>query len=202
MQEEYLEKISELFLTYGLRSSSMDEIATHLKISKKTLYEIFENKDDLVNQVMLYRQNKEEKEFYARISGKDPIKIIMIIQSLVLDSINSSATFNIYDLKKYHPNVYEILIRHHTEKWQDFITEILSEGIKSGLFRKDIDLDLETYMFGYLMMHLKQPEIAKNLGFPLKTIIHSLCNNFIRAMATPKGIEIFENYNKTPESNI
>ena len=55
-KEELLASISELFLKYGLRSTSMDDIATHLKISKKTLYQQFTNKDDVVEQVMLYRR--------------------------------------------------------------------------------------------------------------------------------------------------
>ena len=51
-REELLENISELFLKYGLRSTSMDDICSHLKISKKTLYQYFSNKDDLVEQIM------------------------------------------------------------------------------------------------------------------------------------------------------
>ena len=54
-KEELLANISDLFLTYGLRSTSMEDICNYLKISKKTLYHIFENKDDVVEQVMLYR---------------------------------------------------------------------------------------------------------------------------------------------------
>ena len=56
-REELLENISELFLKYGLRSTSMDDICSHLKISKKTLYQYFSNKDDLVEQIMMHRRN-------------------------------------------------------------------------------------------------------------------------------------------------
>ena len=54
-KDELVQKISDLFLTFGLRSTSMDDIANHLKISKKTLYQYFGNKDDVVEQVMLFR---------------------------------------------------------------------------------------------------------------------------------------------------
>lgn len=56
-REELLENISELFLKYGLRGTSMDDICSHLKISKKTLYQYFSNKDDLVEQIMMHRRN-------------------------------------------------------------------------------------------------------------------------------------------------
>ena len=59
-KEELLENISELFLKYGLRSTSMDDICSHLKISKKTLYQHFSNKDDVVEQVLLYRRNSHQ----------------------------------------------------------------------------------------------------------------------------------------------
>ena len=61
LKEELVAAISGLFLTYGLRSTSMDDIAAHLKVSKKTLYQIFENKDDVVEQVVFYRLRKDGK---------------------------------------------------------------------------------------------------------------------------------------------
>ena len=62
LKEELVAAISGLFLTYGLRSTSMDDIAAHLKVSKKTLYQIFENKDDVVEQVVFYRFEKRREE--------------------------------------------------------------------------------------------------------------------------------------------
>lgn len=62
LKEELVGCISDLFLKYGLRSTSMDDMANHLKVSKKTLYQIFENKEDVVEQVMYYRLENLRKE--------------------------------------------------------------------------------------------------------------------------------------------
>ena len=65
-KEKLLEDISELFLKFGLRSTSMDDIANHLKISKKTLYQYFENKDNVVEEVMLFRIRDRANRHYIK----------------------------------------------------------------------------------------------------------------------------------------
>lgn len=76
MKEELLANISDLFLRFGLRSTSMDDIASHLKISKKTLYQQFANKDDVVEQVMLYRRKERIKNTNTKeLEGLNPIEI-------------------------------------------------------------------------------------------------------------------------------
>lgn len=80
-KEELLENISELFLKYGLRSTSMDDICSHLKISKKTLYQYFSNKDDLVEQIMMLRINDHRKQKdIEELKQHNSIEIMLSIQ--------------------------------------------------------------------------------------------------------------------------
>ena len=107
-REELLENISELFLKYGLRSTSMDDICSHLKISKKTLYQYFSNKDDLVEQIMMHRRNnyRTQKDI-EELKQHNSIEIMLTIRDHIIRSFNSRIPANLFDLKKYHPDVYQ-----------------------------------------------------------------------------------------------
>ena len=107
-REELLENISELFLKYGLRSTSMDDICSHLKISKKTLYQYFSNKDDLVEQIMMHRRNnyRTQKDI-EELKQHNSVEIMLTIRDHIIRSFNSRMPANLFDLKKYHPDVYQ-----------------------------------------------------------------------------------------------
>lgn len=108
VKEEMVESISDIFLKYGLRSTSMDDICSHLKISKKTLYQYFHNKDEIVEKVMDFRAKSnfrkgEHNELYAL----NAVHIFLTMKLFMLEEFNALLPANIYDMKKYHPNVFE-----------------------------------------------------------------------------------------------
>ena len=128
-REELLENISELFLKYGLRSTSMDDICSHLKISKKTLYQYFSNKDDLVEQIMMHRRNnyRTQKDI-EELKQHNSVEIMLTIRDHIIRSFNSRMPANLFDLKKYHPDVYQRV----NNKDQIFIQNLFNEVIDKG----------------------------------------------------------------------
>ena len=181
-KEELLASISELFLKYGLRSTSMDDIATHLKISKKTLYQQFTNKDDVVEQVMLYRRRVRIKN--ANTEGLDklnPIEVISRIKDFMESDLGSRIPANYYDMKKYHPAVYQ---------------KVVDSGIKKKYFKDDVDKELQLYLLGKQLQFLREPEVISQIIYPLSVIITTIFVNFIYAVSTEKGIKEFERLKK------
>ena len=85
----------------------MDDICSHLKISKKTLYQYFSNKDDLVEQIMMHRRNnyRTQKDI-EELKQHNSIEIMLTIRDHIIRSFNSRMSANLFDLKKYHPDVY------------------------------------------------------------------------------------------------
>ena len=111
LKEELVAAISGLFLTYGLRSTSMDDIAAHLKVSKKTLYQIFENKDDVVEQVVFYRfEKRREENAPDELLRMSPVQFLYNIKRHILADLNTQLPANYFDVKKYHPEVYGVEI--------------------------------------------------------------------------------------------
>lgn len=193
IKEELLENISELFLKYGLRSTSMDDICSHLKISKKTLYQIFSNKDDVVEQVLFHRRNNYRiLKIRAELRRHNAINIMLLLRDHIVSSLNSQMPANLFDLKKYHPDVYERINELDQVLIHDLMTEVIKKGIDEGYFRKDINKDIQVYLFVKQMAFLGELEMVSKVKYPLDSIVTTIVENVIRSFANPKGLEELE----------
>jgi len=192
-RHQLLAAISDLFLKFGLRSTSMDDIANHLKISKKTLYQQFSNKDDVVEQVFLYRREKIiENTDVNELIKRNPIEVIYEIRNFMVSDLGSRLPANHFDLKKYHPAVYERIARHEETSTREFFIALLDHGIKQKYFKEETDKKLQLYLLSKQLHFLKDPEIISKLEYPLAVIISTIFSNFIYAISTEKGIKEFE----------
>ena len=193
VKEDMIEDISDLFLKYGLRSTSMEDICTHLKISKKTLYQFFANKDDVVEQVMLQRRNNRRvKEDIENLLQQNALEALLLIRDHVISDYSSRLPANMFDIKKYHPEVYEKILQLDVEFSYTTLRKLLNNGIKSGYFRKDLHLDIQIYLFTKQMSFLGEPEMIRSIQYPMNDIISTIMENFIRSISTPKGISELE----------
>ena len=192
-KETLLAGISDLFLKYGLRSTSMDDMASHLNISKKTLYQYFTNKDDVVEQVMVYRHELlRHHEDLQELTQKNAIEIIQQLKHFLARELNSRMPANWHDIKKYHPTVYKKLKEEEEKAKQEFLRILLDKGIEEGFFRKDIDKKLQIYLLSTPLTYLGDPELISRLEYPVYTIVCTILDNFARAIATEKGLKEIE----------
>lgn len=193
LKDELLENISDLFLKYGLRSTSMEDICTHLKISKKTLYQLYTNKDDIVEQVMMYRRNNHNtQQKLEKLRQLDSIHMMLTIRDRIIENFNSRLPANLFDLKKYHPEVYKKANKIDQEAIQGLFNEIIDKGIKEGNFRTDINQEVQVYLFVKQMLILSEPELISEIKYPISTIISTIVENTLRSFVTPKGNKILE----------
>lgn len=192
-KEELLENISDLFLKYGLRSTSMDDICSHLKISKKTLYQFFSNKDDLVEQVFLHRRsNKRIKKDMEKLKQHNSIKIMLSIRDHIITSLNSRMPANLFDLKKYHPDIYERVNQKDQLFIHSLFNEVIDKGIREGYFRTDINREVQVYLFVKQMAFFGEPEMISEIKYPLEVIVSTIVENVIRSFATASGMKELE----------
>lgn len=193
LKEELLENISDLFLKYGLRSTSMEDICTHLKISKKTLYQLFSNKDDIVEQVMVYRRNNyHTQQQLKKLRQLDAIHMMLNIRDHIIENFNSRLPANLFDLKKYHPKVYKKANKIDQEAIQALFNEIINKGIQEGNFRSSINQEVQVYLFVKQMLILSEPELISEIKYPIATIVSTIVENTLRSFVTPQGQEILE----------
>ena len=172
----------------------MDDIASHLRISKKTLYQYFENKDDVVEQVMLHRLHLQHAhERLQEMGGQNPITLINHVKRYVIEIYNTRQPANDFDMKKYHPEVYAKVKRTAEEVTRAFLTALIDQGIAQGYFRENIDRDLQIYLINTPLRYLGDPDLRMNMEYPISTVVCTIFDNFARAIATEKGLREIEN---------
>jgi predicted transcriptional regulator len=195
IKERIIAKAREQFFRYGIKSVTMDDIASELGISKKTIYQHFEDKDELVYQLMLTEIATDECEWDELNKGSsNVVEKTMKSMDLCKDSfteINPSAFF---DIKKYHPRTWK-LFQEHKEKFVfEMIKKDLVEGIEQGFFRADIKVDILTRMRLEQVEMGFDPNIFPPSKFKMVDVQLTLLDHFMRGMLTEKGLEIYQHY--------
>ena len=145
--ENILEKVGELYNKYGIKSVTMDDVARELGMSKKTLYQYIENKNDLVSKVLDYHLFEKDCSF-KKISKKNlnAIEELLEVGVQIIKSIKDYNPSTEYDLKKYYPELFKKLHTVRKERMFESIIKNIQKGKKEGLFRDDLDEEIITKM--------------------------------------------------------
>ena len=127
MREKILEKSEELFLNLGFKSVTMDEIASSLGVSKKTIYKYFKNKTELIAAVTAYMFDKVSCGIDGICALKmNPIDEIFSIKRFVMDHLKDEKSSPQYQLQKYYPKIYASLMQKQFDVMQDCVIDNLN----------------------------------------------------------------------------
>lgn len=142
-QEKWLRRIAELFMRLGIKSLTMDDVARELGISKKTLYQFVENKDDLVKKVIELHLSQEcnRSEEVARLAKDALDEMLIVIKESVGDMQSMKANI-VYELQKYHRDAWDLLQDYQRGFLFKIVKDNLERGIQEGYYRNDLDVDI------------------------------------------------------------
>lgn len=142
-QEKWLRRIAELFMRLGIKSLTMDDVARELGISKKTLYQFVESKDDLVNKV-IEMHLEEECARSEEVAGmaNDALDEMLIIIREGIGEMQRMKSNIIFELQKYHRDAWERLQEYQRGFLYKVVRDNIERGIKEGLYRDDFDVDI------------------------------------------------------------
>ena len=194
MREKILNTSNELFLTLGFKSVTMDDIASKMGISKKTIYTYFTTKNDLVHDCVMdtFNQISEGIDLICEI-GNDPIVQLFAIKNFVLNHLKSEKSSPLFQLKKYYPAFFYELQRKQFEVMEEYIHENLRKGIAINLFRKKLDVDFITRIYFSGITMIKDIELFPKGINNMKELQSDYLEYHIRAIATEKGLIILDN---------
>jgi len=190
LKELILEKTRELFLTIGFKSVTMDQIAYDMGIFKKTIYNFFENKNELVKAVTSYMFNSITNGVTEIKKNSDnPINELYDINLFLIKYLKKESVSPLYQLEKYYPLIHKEI----NKKQFDFITKSttgsLNNGIKLGLFRKDIKIDFISRLYFKGMIGIRDLDtFPLNLYDPVSLKIDFI-EYHLRAIVTEKGLK-------------
>lgn len=203
-KEKLLKGADELFMKYGLRSVSMDDIARHLGVSKKTIYQHFADKDEVVVSVAksLMAKQKEQFELIAN-SSKNAVEEMVKISFCLKEDMKNINPSVLFDMQKYHQAAWNEWLNFKQKYIRQNIIRSLKKGIAEGYFRDDINLNI------LAVMRLEQVQMAfDNSIFPrdqfnIPEVQAQLFDHFIYGVFTEKGKKLYEKYKiQNPQPHI
>ena len=195
VKERIKEKAFEMFLKFGIRSVSMDEIAGQLGMSKKTLYQHFSEKNELVEAVVVedIRHDQEDCLNVCTKAGNAVEEVFLIIR-FVMKQLREMNPMVLYDLQKFHPTAFSHFERHKEEFMLKMVKENMERGIKEELYREDLNIDilsrfrLETMFIPFNMNAFPSGK------YNVADVTREIMEHFIFGIATPKGYKLIQKY--------
>ena len=175
LRDRIIETASEAFTAHGIKSITMDDIAASLSISKRTLYEVFQDKESLLTECILKRQ-EEMNTFLAETlaNSKNVLEVILFFE----------------DIKKY-PKVHSLL-KNYRERDSDSTIEFFKMGIKQGIFRDDVNFAIVNLLVHEQLDLLMNTDICNKYSF--LEVYEAIMFTYIRGISTEKGARVLEDF--------
>lgn len=191
--ENILEKVSELYNKYGIKSVTMDDVARELGISKKTLYQYVENKNELVSKVLDFVLEKGDcdiKKLYEK--PLNAIEELLEVGVHIIKSVKDYNPSTEYDLRKYYPDLHKKMQDVRREKMYEAVLKNIQKGKTEGLFRDDLDDEIISKMQTSRFLNMGSDEFMSPDDVFKPKYILELFIYHIRGIANNKGIEVLE----------
>jgi AcrR family transcriptional regulator len=191
MKEQILKKANEMFLTFGFKSVTMDDIAAELAISKKTIYQHFANKNDLVeaSSMSLFHKISDGIDV-IRAEKHNPIEEFFIIREYMSKILKDESVAPLYQLQKFFPQIHKTLRTYQFKKMHESMLENLQRGLDGGLYREDLDFDFISRIYFSGMTAIKDSDVFPDDAYTMSLLTKSFIEYHLRAIVTNKGLEI------------
>ena len=198
MKNNIIEKASKLFLQLGFKSVTMEDLAVSLGISKKTLYIHFENKNELVQEVAYFIFESVRQEILKiKENTSNPIEELHCVKMEVMKYLESEKTSPNYQLQKYFPKIYEDLKTKEYHYLGQMVKMSIQNGIDSGLFRNEIDVEFVSRLYLNGMRGIRDIEIFPIEQFKIEDLFENYLDYHLRAIITPKGMNTLTQFKST-----
>lgn len=201
-RQDIIEKTEQVFMRYGIKSVTMDDLARELGHSKKTLYQFFDNKDDLVEQVMSHHVSCMQDTIQGIIDRCDnAIDEYLQINQHHYQFIREMNPSILYDIQKYYPNSWHHFNLHKNEFVKNTIRQNLKQGIEEGLYRDDLNVDVISLFYIYKMEVFADAQLLHEHGLERTECLPEIVKYHLYGIATPKGKAYLESQKSFDHEN-
>lgn len=193
MKEDILKKSGEIFLKYGVKSITMDDIANSLAISKKTIYKYFKNKEELIDDTASFMHEEMHNHVLGVCNlGFNAIEENFKIKEIFKDMFQNLNDSPVFQLQKYYPKTYKKIMSNEFSMFKECISRNLEKGVSEGLYRKNINIELSTKFYFSLAMSVHDSSMYTYNKNTINKLEQSVLEYHTRAIATLKGFKILE----------
>ncbi len=187
-RQDIIDKAEQVFLRYGIKSVTMDDLARELGHSKKTLYQYFDNKDDLVEHVMKYHVDRTQQIIEGLLErAENAIDAYLQINQHHYQFIREMNPSILYDIQKYYPSSWHHFHLHKNDFVKGVIRDNLQQGIEEGLFRPDMNVDVIALFYIYKMEVFADAQLLHEHGLERTQCLPEIIKYHLLGIITPEG---------------
>jgi AcrR family transcriptional regulator len=167
----------------------MSDIANELGISKRTLYEVFRDKEELLEECINFHMGKADREIkQMEENSENVVDALMRMYGKHLKEAKSVNKSMVHDLKKYHPHIYE-KVECRQRAGMDTFMPLFERGREQGLLRNDVNFEIVSWLLKSQFKALMEDEYIPTDKYSADEFIRAIILNFIRGISTPVGNE-------------
>jgi AcrR family transcriptional regulator len=193
IKDRIIEKAGELFFQYGIKNISMDELASSLGMSKRTIYENFKDKEDILRSLILNLVEERNNVFNDFLDkGLNVIEVFINVIEIQKKMPVSNAKF-LQDIYKYYPKISK-LMQENIEKNNEFLQEFLLKGIEQGFIREDLNVGVTAFLVEESTYIYIRASYLEKPPFSFSDLFYTMMINFVRGISTEKGIKTIDTY--------
>ena len=192
--QDILDGAIQMFGRIGIRSVSMDDIAQELHISKKTIYQYFKNKEELIDAMLKYHLGQDLAKYEAICcqENTNAIDVLLHVSETVCQHIKETNHAQVFELKKYYPEQFMGFWVSKRDSIYRQIKANIEQGISQNVFRSDLNIDLIATLYVRRLEDFSEinEELFKQYSF--EQVFKTMFESHIRGISNANGIAYFE----------
>ena len=195
LKEKIIAESIDLFMKYGLRSVTMDDIAKHLGISKKTIYQHFKDKEEIIIlATSMHFANELKVMQEIEKDAENAVEHLYYLTNCLRDRTRNTNSNLLFDLKKYYKQAWNNYLKYKHDIIFNSVLRNLKRGIEEGLFRSDINPDILAYLrIGQIELSFNKDYFPDD-KYTLGEIHEQLMEHFTYGILSEKGFKLLETY--------
>lgn len=192
-EQQIIADAIKVFMTYGIKSVTMDDVAKHLRMSKKTLYQYVSNKNDLVKRCLDRDCQVTEVRVKEVLSkGLNAIEENFEISKHILEDLKNIHPSIFYDLEKYYPDAWNTMHTLRHEFAGAVMKQNMERGIKEGLYRTDLNVEMMTRLWVARLNLIFDPNLFSLNEFDWVELYRQMFIHHVRGIASDEGLKYIE----------
>lgn len=184
---EFLTRVAELFLEFGAKTITMDEVAREFGISKKTLYQRYRNKEALLEDVLHLKLQEIIDKMQQLDLEIDNAIDRMLCDEVIDKAVDSNNTLLIKQLLRYYPSIFSTHMQNFSEKFSDVLIHNIQRGRKQGFYRDDFDERIYSKFFFQLIMSYDSSTFVDVSEIERLEYQNGVMEFYLHAITTEKG---------------
>ena len=195
-KENVVVHVAEMISTLGIRSIRMDDVASSLGISKRTLYEMFDDKEELLFDALKYILEKRPKELLKDVKGySNSLEMLFMCSSTLMSGglLSDAGRRMAANIKKFYPTIYEQVRQYHSEAAMSSLQKVLEQCCAEGYIDTTVDIELMIrLMFSIMSSSVYDDSIVIPEEISREEAYGALFINFFRGISSPKGQTVID----------